>query len=261
MRAGLSTATFFGKSLTENSLTLIQDMGVGDVEVFLTTFSEYTRSFAELLNSVKGNLNIHSVHTLTNQFEPQLSNRAERTRTDALNVFRGIADTMKLLGAKNYTFHGTSVIKRNQRVDYPWHGKCVSALCDILGEFGAVLAYENVHWAYYKSPGFLTKLSEFAPKIGATLDIKQAMQADEDYRDFLPEMCGRLRTVHICDYTPDRLCPPGKGNFDFGEMVERLADIGYDGPLMIELYANDYGDFEEVKQSVEYIDEIIYKKL
>jgi sugar phosphate isomerase/epimerase len=65
-----------------------------------------------------------------------------------------------------------------------------------------------------------------------------------------------LRTVHVCDWDGDRLCPPGKGSFDFKEFIKRLDGAGYTGPIMIELYSRDYNSFEDVKESVYYLKNI-----
>lgn len=45
----------------------------------------------------------------------------------------------------------------------------------------------------------------------------------------------------------------GKGEFPFKELVARLKDVGYDGPLIIEQYAGNYDSIDEVKESVEYL--------
>ena len=49
----------------------------------------------------------------------------------------------------------------------------------------------------------------------------------------------------------------GKGDFPFRELVARLKDVGYDGPLMIEQYAKNYDSYDEVKESVEYLKNIL----
>ena len=47
--------------------------------------------------------------------------------------------------------------------------------------------------------------------------------------------------------------------FDFEECLRRLKDAGFDGAALIEVYANDYGDYRELRRACDYIDEIIYK--
>ena len=52
---------------------------------------------------------------------------------------------------------------------------------------------------------------------------------------------------------------PGQGTFDFETLLRRLVDVGYDGPLLIEAYKDDYGELIELKQACEYLQEILYK--
>ena len=258
MQVGVSTATFFGKEVTEDTLGLIKGMGVDVCEVFLTTFSEYTPQFSHLLKSRLDGLSVHSIHTLTNQFEPQLTNRVKRTRDDALDIFRQVLASASNLGAKYYTFHGGAILKVSQKnINFSYLGAQMNELCNIAGEYGVELCQENVHWAVYQKPGFMSNILRYAPNLKSCLDIKQAMQSGYDYRDYLAEMSTTLKTVHICDYDSDGLKPIGEGSFDFRELVSRLRDVGYDGPMIVELYSGDYKDYEQVKRSVEYINNII----
>ena len=38
-----------------------------------------------------------------------------------------------------------------------------------------------------------------------------------------------------------------------------MKDVGFNGALLIEVYKNDYDDVQELKQSCEYINELLYK--
>lgn len=259
MEIGLSTATFFGKSLTEDSLSLIRESGASCAEVFLTTFCEYESDFGDLLAKRRGDLKIHSVHTLTNQFEPQLSNRAERTRNDAFILLDKVCLTMQKLGAKYYTFHGASIIKKSMlNVNYEYESECIKRIMQTIASYGGELTFENVHWARYNRPEFIERMLEFIPDLKTCLDIKQAMQSGIDYKEYLKVAGKTIRTVHVCDWKDSgALCPPGKGIFDFKEFFSRLKDVGYDGPVMIELYSRDYDDYREVYDSVEYLKNLL----
>lgn len=106
IKIGMSTATFFSKSQTEDAVGLIQSMGVEVCEIFLTTFSEYRREFIDLLLPRIGpGLEVHSIHTLNQQFEPELFNKVRRTREDAEVFFRECAEAAVRLNARSYTFH------------------------------------------------------------------------------------------------------------------------------------------------------------
>ena len=80
------------------------------------------------------------------------------------------------------------------------------------------------------------------------------MQSKYPLDDYLEVMADRLVTVHLCDYCEDgKLAVPGKGIFDFTGFFRKLIALGYDGPLLMELYAGNYESFDEVKASYEYL--------
>ncbi len=90
MRAGISSATFFNKLFNEDVFDELRRMDCGVCEVFLTTYSEYGEEFAKLLASRKGDIEVHSVHTLNTQFEPELFNKNPRTFADAFALYEKV---------------------------------------------------------------------------------------------------------------------------------------------------------------------------
>ena len=154
MQVGISTATFFLKELTEDSFSVIQRCGGQTCEVFLTTYSEYEHEFGRLLVERKGDLDVYSVHSLNTSFEPQLFNAAERTRTDAERVFEKVLAVGRQLGAKVYTAHGLSRLKKTMYFDPAFVGRRMRELGEKAKEYGITLCLENVHWATFYSPDF-----------------------------------------------------------------------------------------------------------
>jgi sugar phosphate isomerase/epimerase len=260
---GVSSATFFNKEVTENSFGLMKDLGFGIAEVFLTTFSEYEKEFVEMLAERKkaNGIRAYSVHSLNQQFEPELYNVNERTRSNAEVFLRKVAYGAKVLGARYYTFHGPALLKRTPyRFDFKYLGEKTREICGILSEYGAELAYENVHWTYFSTPEYFLNLKREAENVKACLDIKQAMQSKIPYAEYLKVMSGRLVNVHVCDYDENgKLCVPGRGSFDFVEFFKILKDTGYDGPILMELYSSDYTSFDEVRAGKEYLLECLNK--
>ena len=93
--------------------------------------------------------------------------------------------------------------------------------------------------------------------IGSVLDIKQARLSGYDWREYIDVMGGTLTNVHVSDVKDGKIVMVGKGEFPFKELVARLKDVGYDGPLIIEQYAGNYDSIDEVKESVEYLKNIL----
>ena len=73
-------------------------------------------------------------------------------------------------------------------------------------------------------------------------------------------MGGRLAYVHVSDVDErGRICLPGKGTFDFQTLIKRLQDVGFDGALLVEVYTTDYGAETELKNSCDYLNELLEK--
>lgn len=236
---------------------MLPAMGAESVEVFMATFREYMPPFDEVFARTvrQSGAHVHSIHTLNQHFEPELFNAGDRTREDAERLLNYTLANGRAMGARYYTFHGIPKLKKQfYRVDWPLFGPRVAAINDMCRPYGITLAYENVHWTLYDAPGFFATLRTYAPQVAATLDIKQAMQAGQDYRLFLQDMGTNVATVHASDYDADgHLCLPGRGIFDFRELFSRLVDIGFTGAVLIEVYHANYSEVAELKDSLQYL--------
>lgn len=280
MKIGLSTATFFGKILTEDALDYIKLLNIDIAEVFLTTFSEYEKEFTLQLSQRLNGVEVYSIHSLNNHYEPELFNRVDRTRHDGEKLFDKVIYGGNVLGASYYTFHGPSRLKVTEyNLDYKRIGARVEELCKRAAEYNIKISYENVSWAFYNSPGFFRKIKNYAPSLYGTLDIKQAMQAyrhlnslssnvaltERDKIDlenytfqYIDDMSNSLSNVHLSDYDEyGKLCAPGQGIFNYDNLIDKLDKSAYKGPLMIELYSRDYESFNEIKDSIEYLKDIV----
>ena len=173
MKTGISTASFFSKELTENTFDIIRKLKIDTCEVFLTTFREYREEFVRLLNERREGIEIYSVHSLNVQFEPELFNTVQRTREDSEYFFKQIAAAANILGARYYTFHGLTRLKKTPyTLDYSRIGKRVDELDEMLSSLGngCRLAYENVHWTCFNSPEFILQLKKYSNVAVLTLN-------------------------------------------------------------------------------------------
>ncbi len=258
MRAGISTATFFLKNYTEEALAQFAEWGVACTEVFYATHSEYRPAFSQELLKVKGNVDVHSIHVLGTQFEPQLYGAHARSRADSYETLKNVMRSAQSLGAKYYTFHGLPRMKRTFREDFEKVGRGTAEIFDFCAEYGVKLCYENVEWAFYNRPGVFRELKARCPSLCGVLDIKQARLSGHDYAEYLEEMGGSIAHVHVSDLDENgKMRLPGRGKFDFETLVKRLVDVGFDGPLIVENYVADYGDASEVFSSYCYLCELI----
>ena len=264
MKVGVSTASLFLRKDNEDALPLLESLGVKTVEVFLTSFSEYGYPFANILKERKGGLFVNSVHDLNTEFEPQLFNAHPRVKADAYGWLEKVLQSANALGAPYYTFHGTARMKRAARVpgadNFPKMIAGFAELLDFCRVHGTQLCLENVEWATYNRPGVFSVLSNALPDLRGVLDIKQARISGYPYEEYLTEMGNHLAYAHVSDYNEKgKMCLPGKGDFDFDTLIKRLKDVGFDGALLIEVYTGDYVAHEELKESCDYLNELLYK--
>ena len=261
MKTGISTASLFGRYYTEDALKILSDNKVETCEIFLESFCEYERSFGELLNSRKGDTEIHSIHTLTTQFEVQLYSLNDRARKDSFALLENTMQAAEACGAKYYTFHGQARLKRTPiTIDFERYGNITRKITEICAAHGVTLAYENVHWAYYNYLGFFSELKKRVPELRGTLDIKQARQSGVFYGDFIDEMGKDIVTAHLSDVDENgKMCLPGRGITDFEDVLKRLCDKGFDGALLLEVYKQDFTELSELLDSMYYIKDLAEK--
>ena len=254
MQVGISTASLFMRLYNEDAVALINEWGVQTSEVFLTSFCEYEPSFAKTVAQKKGELSVGSVHILNTQFEPQLFSAHPRVKADAYALLEKVTACARILGAKNYTFHGLARLKASFKEDLPKFGKQLKEISDYCAERNVKLCLENVEWALYNRAGLFKELKKYCPELKGVLDIKQAQISGCPYEDYLDDMGASLAYVHASDFDDSgRKCLPGKGVFNFDELFKRLKGNGFDGAIIIENYMSDYRELKELKDSYEYL--------
>jgi sugar phosphate isomerase/epimerase len=168
------------------------------------------------------------------------------------------------LGAEHYTFHGTARFKKASRDpacdNLERMGECIREIGEFCAPFGVRLCLENVEWATYNRVGVFAEMKKYYPALRGVLDVKQARISGEGYLPYLREMGESISTVHLSDVDENgRMCLPGQGVTDFETLVKALRDVGFGGPLLIEAYKDDYTEINQLKNSCEFLQEIVYK--
>lgn len=260
MQIGISTASFYLRLNNEDALPLLNEWGVPVSEVFLSSFSEYSSSFAKQLAAGKGNVRVHSVHVINTQFEPQLYAAHPRVKADAYYWLGRVMRAARVLGAHHYTFHGIARLKRTFRENAEETARLTREIGEFCAKYGVKLCYENVEWAFFNRPSLFSALKAGDPSLMGVLDIKQARLSGYDYRAYIKAMEGNISHVHVSDVGEDGgTCLPGTGTFDFSELFSRLRDVGFDGPVLIENYTRDFRELCELKHAYEYLSELAEK--
>lgn len=259
---GLSTASFYPDYPIEDTIQLIGNMGIGLTEIFLGSYSEYNKAFCQKLKSNLDRyaVDVHSVHTLSTQFEPQIFAKAYRQRRDALDIWKDVLEGAQVIGAKAYVFHGPPVRKNtNPKLDFKRIGTIIDEMACIAEDFGIKFTWENVYWCWYSTPEFAVRLLEntASDNIYFTLDIKQAIKSGYTPEDFLHDMGDRVANVHVCDFdNRGNLCLPGRGEYDFKRLYDQLKQQGYSGPIMMEVYRDNYDHYLDMAEAIDFLKDI-----
>ena len=259
MKLGISTASFFNRIPTESAFDVLRQMKVDVTEVFLNSYYEYDKQFVDALVPRRGNISVHSVHSLSTQFEPQLFSDNPRVLADAENMFRKVCYAAYVLGAKFYTFHGPTRLKKHDNdFDYAKLAVKINRITDIAQSMGVNVSYENVHWTYSSFPEYFKQILKLCPQLYATLDFKQAIQGGEDPYKFMDAMNGRISTVHLCDVDKEgKTALPGNGKLNLEKIFRELDRREINAPVLIEVYSGDYKDLNELEYNYNYVREVM----
>lgn len=262
MKLGISTASFFTKVPTESCFAALRDMDVHMTEVFLSSYSEYEKGFVDaLVTRLEGDMKVHSVHALSNQFEGELFSPSQRVRDDAERLFRKVCYAGNALGAKYYTFHGPLNLKRSSPpVDVAAFAERFSYLADVARTFGLYIAVENVHYCKFATPEVMRDLLRSCPALCATIDVKHSVFAGYDPIKFIDAVEDKLVTLHVTDVgRDDDTALPGRGKFNFEKLFKEIDRRGLDPSVIIEAYSKDFTYPEELAESYRYIKDITDK--
>lgn len=261
MKIGISTASLYMKKETEDAIPAIKSLGADCAEVFLQTFYEYRPEFSKICAGRAEGLEINSVHVNTWHIENGLFSRSRRIRGDAFYWLDQVMRSAQLMGCTRYTFHGKpgyAFHDRAEEVDEA--AKYIGAVSEFCARYGVKLCLENVAWCVYSKTGIFSGLKARLPDLCGVLDIKQAERSGISYKEYIEEMKGSISHVHLSDIDEKgNICLPGKGIYNFNEIIKRLKGVGFDGNILIEVYPESYTQLTELTQSLEYLKEIADK--
>lgn len=260
MKTGISTASLFMRQATEDAMSTINSIGASCMEVFLSTFYEYRPEFSKKYAENAGRCEVNSIHAQSLNFEHQLFSANRRIRGDGYYWLDQLMRSAQLLKCVRYTFHGQYRLNSQPPDDYGFLAERLREACDFCARYGVQLCLENVEWSTCNRPEVFKEIKNRVPQIAAAFDIKQARRSGYPYQMYIENMSGSLSHVHLSDIDENgKICLPGKGIYDWTEIFKRLKGAGFDGACLLEVYPKNYNDISELKNSLGYLDEIIYK--
>jgi len=260
MQIGISSACFYPKVETENTIPLMKELGFELGEIFFNSPSEYEYDFVQGIyeQKLKHNFKINSVHAFCAPFEPFLFDRYKRRRKDMLLYFKAMCRTCSKLQANSYTFHGMRNIEF-RGLDMNFVIDIYNELTYIAGEAGIKLAQENVSWCMSSELDFLTMIKEKCKyPLFFTLDLKQAYKANKLPKDYINIMGKELVNLHVNDKDDENICLlPGKGEVDYNVLSKELSEIGYAGNAIIEVYNENFKTYDEIKKAKKFLLDVL----
>jgi sugar phosphate isomerase/epimerase len=258
MNLAISTACLYPLE-TEKSLEELLKVGFRQFEVFANCESEFSDPF---LSELKARLQpyeakVCSVHLFTSGLEPYMffSDYPRRFR-DCVSQYKRYFAKAANLGASFVIFHGD---RRDGRLSIEEYCERFSTLSDAASNEGVSLAQENVARCRSATISQVRRMKEIlGKKVKFALDVKQVLRAGESPFDMCDVMGENIAVVHLSDNKPGQDCLlPGAGTFDIKKLTERLSSYGFDGSLVIEVYRNGFGEYEELSKSAEFMSRIV----
>lgn len=254
MNFGISTSCFYPLN-TEEALEYLGKSGVRQCEVFLNTLSETTPDFAKKLRSIADyyGLKIVSAHPFSAFAETfMLFSEYQRRFDDTLEFYKRTFEVTSLLGADISVIHGGLIPAKISLGEY---FERFAKLIDTGKEFNVRVAPENVNRHLSANPEFLREMkTSLGSDFKLVFDVKQANRAGYDPIEFAKEFAEDIIHVHISDHDKENDClPPSKGTFDFIKLFSVLGGVGYNGSCIIELYRQNYGNYEDLLKSLEFV--------
>lgn len=257
MPYGISTSCLYPQQ-TEKSLEQLGEIGVKTCEVFLNSPSETTLEFAEILNKIKHEYGtkITSVHPFSSFAETyMLFSAYERRFDDMLEFYKRDFEVTAALEAKYSVIHGALTGSKISDTEY---FERFAKLIEEGKKYGITVCHENVNRHLCENPLFVEKMKNYIGEdFRLVFDVKQAVRAGFSPLDFAEKFKDIIVHIHISDHNSGADClPPGKGNFDFGKLIRIMNSVGYKGDYIIELYRENFGGIDDLKDSLVYMNNL-----
>lgn len=257
---GVSTASLYPLHV-EDAFAQIARLGVKNAEVFANSVREAGEPYISQMCGIrdKNGMTVTSFHPFSSPMESVfLFSTYDRRVEEMIELYSGFFGSMNKLGAKVFVVHGAIL---SSKCAVPHYLKQFALLSEVGKKFGVAVAQENVSYCLSGRLEFLRMMKrELGENAKFVLDLKQARRSGEDPFEYVDALGENIVHCHLSDGDGSRDClPVGKGSFDFRALAERLFSHGYNGAFIVELYRENYGEFDELKTSVDVLGEIVDK--
>lgn len=260
MKIGVSTASLYPLH-AEDAFMELARLGVKTAEVFANAECEANEPILSRICRTRdeNEMCVTSFHPFSSPMESvYLFSDYDRRIDEMMTMYRGFFGSMKTLGAKIFVLHGAILSSKCPVGRYLERFRMLS---EAGRECGIVVAQENVSYCMSGRLEFLRMMKrELGDCARFVLDLKQARRSGESPTEYVETLGESIVHCHLSDADGDKDCLPiGRGNFDFSGFMRRILSKGFDGAFIVELYRSNYGDFSELRSSVDILAEIADK--
>lgn len=157
------------------------------------------------------------------------------------------------IGAEVVVLNGERTVDRERQ--WPEHVRRFQALCRLADEAGVLLAVEPEPQLVIASTQDMVEMlaAVGSPRLRVNLDVGHARLTDGDIAASIRRLGPAIVHLHLEDIRGDvhRHLPFGEGDIDFSAVRGALAEIGYAGPYVADLFGQAAAPRDVAAQALE----------
>jgi len=229
------------------------EMSIDDTDGRLTRLDWTAQDKKDLKNLIEvTGVKIQSLSLSAHRRFP-LGSEDQETATRALDIFKKSVDLAVELGIRYILIGGAE--DYYQEVDQFAKNRFLENLgkgFEWASGSGVMLALENWDIQINTLPRVMEYVHYFnSPWFQTYTDLGNLIFAGVDVVSQLEYVKGHIAALHVKDTLPGQLryVSPGEGKVPFVDAFEKLAEMGFQAPVVLELWTEDFPDAVEIVES------------
>ena len=229
-----------GRDLGEETFKGLRDSGIDAIEISLSYEALKTFDYKEVLRLSKlYGIELWSFHLPFLPFKDiDISSTDEKIRKFSVDLCKGYIEKATEIGIDKFVIHPSAEpISPDERPDRLAASKnSLNELADFAAERGAVIAVEDLpRTCLGNCADEMLEILEANEKLRVCFDTNHLLK--DTNGNFLKKVGDKIVTLHISDYdfVDEKHWLPGEGKVDWGEILEGLKSLGYEGVWMYEV--------------------------